>query len=238
MRQINESLSYKDLENLVSNVFTIDVYKSKAFDDESTIVLSFDVKGKLPADDLEKFIEKGYKVLDAENEISADTDNQYTVFVEMQREPLSCNIIDEMLDDLLNLVEFERWKFKYYKETKIIPYDSATMLKLVPFSKREYQERYERDRAQSINEFIGDNILDGISLTENIVTFHKNGQSLNYELIEHDIDTTKIELDAKSLRECRQLDKFLHRNVLIHKADGCLVLNKNNSNRRIYLKSL
>ena len=236
MNKINESLSYKDLENLVSNVFTIDVYKSKAFDDESTIVLSFDVKGKLPADDLEKFIEKGYKVLDAENEISVDTDNEYTVFVEMQREPLSCNIIDEMLDDLLNLVEFERWKFKYYKETTAIPYDSATMLKLVPFSKLEYQERHDRDKAKSINEFIGSNILDGISLNDDIITFHKNGQSLNYKLIEHGINASKIELDAKSLRECGQLDKFLHRNVMIHKADGCLVLNKNN--RRIYLKSL
>jgi len=230
------SLSHKDLENLVSDTFTVDVYKSKAFDDESTIVLSFDVNGELPADDLEKFIEKGYKVLDAEKEVSTEADNLYTVFVEMEREPLSCNIIDEMLSDLLNLVEFDKWKFKYYKNDTTYYYSRADLLKMVPFSRREYQERFERNKAQDVNDFIGENVLDKISLNENVITFHKDGHSMSFQLVDNEIDLSKVEYDAEALRECRQLDAFLQRNVMIHKADGCFVLDKNS--RRLYLKSL
>jgi len=236
MKKLNESLSFKDLENLISSTFTIDVYKSKSFDDDSTITISFTAKGELPAEDLEKFIEKGYKVLDAEKEISNEGEDLFNVFVEMNREPETAAQIDEMLNDLLNLVEFDTWKFKYYRDEKAHTYSKELMTQMVPFSKEAYAEKTETEKAETVFEFIGKNMLDKMSLNENIVTFIKGHRQLSYQLVEGEIDYSKVDLSPAALRECNELDRFLLRSILIHKADGHLVLTKNN--RRLYLKSL
>lgn len=236
MTKLKESLSYKDLENLVSSTFTIDVFKSKAFDDESAITMSFTVKGELPAEDLEKFLEKGYKVLDSEMEISSDGEDLYNVFLELKREPETLDHIDDLLQDILNLVEFDGWKFKYYKDDKKHPYSKELLSQMVPFSTDAYNEKIETEKAETVNEFIGVDLLDKISLNEGIVTFFKGTRKLSYQIVESEIDHTKIDLSPQALRECNQLDNFLHRSILIHKADGHLILTKNN--RRLYLKSL
>lgn len=236
MKKLTESLSFKDLENLVSSTFTIDVFKSKAFDDESAITMSFTVKGELPAEDLEKFLEKGYKVLDCEMEISSEGEDLYNVFLELKREPETLDHIDDLLQDVLNLVEFDSWKFRYYKDDKKHPYSKELLGQMVPFTTAAYNEKIETDKAETIYEFIGKNLLDKISLNENIVTFFKGKNKLSYRIEDSEVDYTKIDLSSQALRECNQLDNFLHRSILIHKADGHLILTKNN--RRLYLKSL
>lgn len=236
MTKITESLAYKDLEDLVENLFTIDVYKSKAFDDETAITMSFTVKGELPAEDLEKFLEKGYKVLDSEKEISSDGEDMYNVFLEMKREPETLDHIDDLLNDILNLVEFDNWKFKYYKDDTVHPYSKELLSQMVPFSTDAYEGKIETEKAETVNEFIGKHLLDKITLEENVVTFYKGPRKLSYKLEESEVDYTKIDLSPEALRECSQLDRFLHRSMLIHKADGHLVLTKNN--RRLFLKSI
>jgi hypothetical protein len=238
MSKITESLQYKDLEGLVKSDFTVDVYKSKAFDDAHAIVLSFKVKGELPAEDLEKFIEKGYKILDAEKEISSDDDGQglYDVFVELDRSPDAVDIIDEMLDDLLNLVEFDRWNFTYYKDESSLPYSRAELLKKLPTTPEQYKQRQDLELAESVSRFIGENILDKISYDAGVVTLHRGIKQLRYQLVESEVDATKVDLSAQALRECSELDNLLFHSVLIHKADGHLVLKKNN--RHLYLKVL
>lgn len=236
MTKITESLSYKDLENLVENVFTIDVFKSKAFDDETAITMSFTVKGELPAEDLEKFLEKGYKVLDCEKEISSDGEDMYNVFLELKREPETLDHIDDLLSDIFNLVEFDNWKFKYYKDEKTYPYSKELLAKMVPFTTDSYNDKIEVEKAETVNEFIGKDLLDKISLNEDVVTFFKGAIKLRYRITEADVDYTKIDLSTEALRECNQLDNFLLRSILIHKADGHLILTKNN--RRLFLKSI
>jgi hypothetical protein len=236
MTKITESLSYKDLEDLVENVFTIDVFKSKAFDDETVITMSFTVKGELPAEDLEKFLEKGYKVLDCEKEISSDGEDMYSVFLELKREPETLDHIDDLLSDIFNLVEFDNWKFKYYKDEKTHPYSKELLGQMVPFTTDAYNDKIEVEKAETVNEFIGRDLLDKISLNEDVVTFFKGPIKLRYRITETDVDYTKIDLSSEALRECNQLDNFLLRSILIHKADGHLILTKNN--RRLFLKSI
>ena len=61
------SLKPNDLKNFVSEIFTIDSFKSKMGKDENVAVLAFEVKDREPAKDLTNFIEKGYEfVLDAD----------------------------------------------------------------------------------------------------------------------------------------------------------------------------
>ena len=56
------------------------------------------------------------------------------------------------------------------------------------------------------------------------------------KVVEDEVDILKIDLSQTALKECSELDNLLIRNVLIHKADGHLILSKNN--RRLYLKSV
>ncbi len=81
---INEALRAKDLRNLVENIFEIDNYKSKIGDDRDTVVLTFTVDKKDPADDLENFLEMGYEfILDSEATTGELDDGKYRVFVEL-----------------------------------------------------------------------------------------------------------------------------------------------------------
>ena len=59
-KNLKEGLRSGDLDRYVSELFTIDQYKSKMGEDKDIIVLSFKVKEKHPAIDLMEFIEKGF----------------------------------------------------------------------------------------------------------------------------------------------------------------------------------
>ena len=85
MHQLNEGLKPKDLKDLVKHIFEIDTYRSKMGSDDDIIVLSFEVTGHDPAQDLVNFIEKGYDfVLDADVSNGEVEKNVFKVFVEME----------------------------------------------------------------------------------------------------------------------------------------------------------
>ena len=82
---LNEDLRPADLRYLVDNVFEVDSYSSKMGNDQDISVISFNVKSKDAAEDLESFIEKGYKfVLDADVSPGEVKEGKYKVFVEVE----------------------------------------------------------------------------------------------------------------------------------------------------------
>ena len=83
---LQEGLRARDLKNYVSEVFTIDCFKSKMGEDSDVVVLAFKVKEKYPAIDLMEFIEKSYGfILDADMSTGEEDDGKYQVFVEIER---------------------------------------------------------------------------------------------------------------------------------------------------------
>ena len=54
---LTEGLRREDLKDFVSEVFTVDHYKSKMGEDRDVVVIGFRVKEKYPAIDLMEFIE-------------------------------------------------------------------------------------------------------------------------------------------------------------------------------------
>ena len=103
---LNEELRPADLRYLVDNVFEIDSYSSKMGNDQDVSVISFNVKSKDAAEDLESFIEKGYKfVLDADVSPGEVKEGKYKVFVEMERDKDLSSHIVEILDGVKKLVE-------------------------------------------------------------------------------------------------------------------------------------
>ena len=66
MTIINESLDYQDMKDQVEATITVDEYSAKMGSDKDIVTLTFTTNGKLAAEDLVTWFERGYDfVLDA-----------------------------------------------------------------------------------------------------------------------------------------------------------------------------
>ena len=110
------TLQAGDLIHLVDNILEIDSYKSKMGDDANIITVSFSVKNKQAADDLNEFIEKGYSfVLDSDVTVGEQSDGMYRVFVEIERNKNASDNIFEIMDGVRKLSSIDDFKYRYYK---------------------------------------------------------------------------------------------------------------------------
>jgi len=145
-RQLNEGLAYKDMEGMMKPTVHIDEFSSKMGEDADVIVVSFFVRDKQAAKDLMNWFEKGYDfVLDADQSPGEIKPNRYLVYLEMRRRNAAPKQIQEILDDLGTLTEYEPddWIMVYQKQKH--EWSPETFAKLVPLTPNEYRERTEGD---------------------------------------------------------------------------------------------
>lgn len=142
-----ETLGFKDLEGQMIPVVGIDNYASKMGTDDQIIVLDFEVKSKLAADDLVNWFEKGYDfVLDADASPGEVSPNRYMVFVELRRRNAAVEKILNLVDDLGTLTEFNKasdWEIKV-KDDKV-DFSEEQIRAEIPLSPKEYREIKEKD---------------------------------------------------------------------------------------------
>jgi hypothetical protein len=142
-----ESLGFKDLEGLMKPTIHVDEFSSKMGDDDDVIVISFFVRDQQAAKDLMMWFEKGYDfVLDADRSPGEIKPGRYLVYVEIRRRSTAGGNVEQLLDDLNTLTEFEgssAWTMHY--RGKEIPFSQDTFDNTVPLTPRAYRERYERD---------------------------------------------------------------------------------------------
>jgi hypothetical protein len=145
-QQLNEGLGYKDMEGMMKPTVHIDEFSSKMGEDADVIVVSFFVRDKQAAKDLMNWFEKGYDfVLDADQSPGEIKPNRYLVYLEMRRRNAAPGQIDEILNDLNTLTEYEPddWIMVYKKQKH--EWSPETFAKLVPLTPNEYRERTEGD---------------------------------------------------------------------------------------------
>jgi hypothetical protein len=145
-QQLNEGLGYKDMEGMMKPTVHIDEFSSKMGEDADVIVVSFFVRDKQAAKDLMNWFEKGYDfVLDADQSPGEIKPNRYLVYLEMRRRNAAPGQIDEILNDLNTLTEYETddWIMVYKKQKH--EWSPETFAKLVPLTPNEYRERTEGD---------------------------------------------------------------------------------------------
>ena len=125
----------------------VDEFSSKMGDDDDIIVLSFFVRDPSAAKDLMSWFEKGYDfVLDADRSPGEIKPNRYLVYVEIRRRSTAGAQVEELLNDLNTLTEYENaedWTMHY--KGKSIPFSRDAFDSTVPLSPRAYRERYESD---------------------------------------------------------------------------------------------
>jgi hypothetical protein len=145
--QLFESLGFRDLEGLLKPTIHVDEFSSKMGDDDDIIVVSFFVRDAQAAKDLMMWFEKGYDfVLDADRSPGEIRPGRYLVYVEIRRRSTAGGNVEQLLDDLNTLTEFEdssAWTMHYRGQE--IPFTRDSFDATVPLTPRAYRERYEKD---------------------------------------------------------------------------------------------
>jgi hypothetical protein len=142
-----ESLGFKDMEGLIKPTIHVDEFSSKMGDDDDIIVISFFIRDAQAAKDLMMWFEKGYDfVLDADRSPGEIKPGRYLVYVEIRRRSTAGGHVEQLLDDLNTLTEFESsadWIMHYRGNN--VPFSRDTFDSTVPLTPRAYRDRYEKD---------------------------------------------------------------------------------------------
>ncbi len=144
--QLSEGLEYKDLDGMMKPTIHVDEFSSKMGDDADIIVLSFFVRSKIAARDLMAWFEKGYDyVIDADVSPGEIKPGRYLVYLELRRRSAAARHIQELLDDLSTLTEFEPedWAFTY--EDQEHPWSEEAFEQSVPLTPDAYRNQHEED---------------------------------------------------------------------------------------------
>ena len=141
-----ENLGYKDMEGMIKPVIHIDEFTAKLGDDDDIIVVSFFVRDQQAAKDLMKWFEKGYDfIIDADRSPGEIKPNRYLVYVEIRRRSVAGAHVQQLLEDLSTLTEFdpEDWTMTY--EGVSMLYSQEEFERVVPLSPKEYRKQHEGD---------------------------------------------------------------------------------------------
>lgn len=145
-QQLSEGLQYKDLDGMCKNTIHVDEFASKMGDDQDILVLSFFLRDKQAAKDLTSWFEKGYDfVLDADRSPGEIKPNRYLVYVEIRRRRAASQQIEQLLDDLSTLTEYDADEWHIHYEGKTFPWNEETFRKIVPLTPDDYRAAHEKD---------------------------------------------------------------------------------------------
>lgn len=235
MLVLKEDLRPNDLRMLVDYIFEVDSYASKMGDDKDIVVLSFTVKTEDAADDLVKFIEKGYDfVLDADSTPGEADDGKYKVFVEIERNKRIGRQILEILNGVKKLTDIDTFKFRYYKSFFAQEANEETLAE-IPTTRIDYENKIEENRLNNFSNFFGKSYLESIAVDNDEIVFQKMyAEPLRMKIkgfgtkdyINENIQG-KLMLESKDVAEVLFLTKYLG-NYNISKIGNQLVFENEN----------
>jgi hypothetical protein len=231
---------------MVSNVFTVDQFKSKIGNDEEIIVVAFKAKDKYPAIDLMEFIEKGYPfVLDADMSAGEEKDGDYRVFVEIERTGKAAFDVDELLQGVGRLCKVDDWKFKYFRDLEENDFDKETFIQVVPLDVDDYKKRVKSQKISDASDVLNQGPAEVADIDEsNNLTIRKQyaGDITiqleaigDYRTLEESLKGG-LQLDESSNGQVLFLEKYLG-NYEIHKINEKFIL-KNGNKAMIFRKDI
>lgn len=168
------TLRQGDLHDLVYHIMEIDGYKSKMGSDEEIVTLSFSVKTKEAADDLETFLEKGYKfVLDADATSGETSDGTYKVFVEIERTDEVPKQITELANGVSNLSGLDNLKFRYYKNWHSMDVDEKNLAEMIPLDPKNYGIKVTESNLENYKNFFNRSFVESVDMIDDILTIKR-----------------------------------------------------------------
>lgn len=189
---IMEDLRMGDLQYLVSNEISIDQYTSKIDDDNITV--AFYVNEMDAAEELKDFIEKYYfmEIRDIEISDSMTENNQYILFVELERNEVFVDTIIDMIDSLQKITNQKDWYFISFDKKKG-KLTSDNLKKSIRLSKL----RETNNSQQELND------KSSVSETLNPIVINKDGYNIIFNPIKY---ISKKELE-KYIAESSTINK-------------------------------
>lgn len=216
-KNLFEGLRPLDLEDMVHPMFEVDTHRSKMGEDRDVCVLTFLVKDRAPAKDMMEFIEKGYSyVLDADVSAGENDKGEYSVFVELERQPKLAHRINEIVSGVNRLTGIDDWEFKFYKENKTYKFESDTLKNVVPDTPSNYDGLMTRIQVEGVKRFFNKTLMDDLTLDGNMITIHKPfNQKIQLRLVKEGAtreileSSTAPQADADSMAEVFWLTKVM-----------------------------
>ena len=136
---ITEGLDFNDMEGQVEPLVTVDEYAAKMGKDSDIVTLSFMVKSEQAGNDLVDWFERGYDfVLDADTSPGEIKPNRYLVYVEIRRRSAVPKQIQELLDDLSTLTEYDPDEWTMVYKGQEAPWSPEEFAKRVPLTPKDY----------------------------------------------------------------------------------------------------
>jgi hypothetical protein len=146
MTALFEGLKVGDLKRLVRNDVFIDEYSSKMGQNQNVVTVSFKITDREPAEDLVKFIEKGYDfVLDADVSDGEKTNDDYLVFAEIPRTEEFPTQLMTILNGIENLTSINDWMIKYKGQDTKYPASTMVIKDLVPCTPEDFDARQQQN---------------------------------------------------------------------------------------------
>jgi len=137
------TVKYGEMKNLISNVVSIDQYKPKIGESNETVVLAFEIMGEQAAKDLNNLIETDpVNILDCDISEGPNTNSNYIVFVEMQRN-------NTLYENIMNVVKITsqvsgitEWRFNFYKGDSTLDLNEENLKNSVLDNSEQYVLKY------------------------------------------------------------------------------------------------
>ena len=114
-KRLEEGLRPGDLQHLILNKVSIDQFEPKTGSDKEVLVMGLYSKDEEPAQDLARFIERGYiGVKDTEVSPGPDEDGNYMIFVEIQKDKETMKRVVEILNDIKSVTTVTEWHLNFH----------------------------------------------------------------------------------------------------------------------------
>lgn len=145
VQSILEGLNHGDLRGLVSNVFTVDRYTPKIGSPAETVVITFSVTYAEPSQDLAHFIEtNAVDLLDVDAPGIPNDDNEYIVYVEVERSNKLYDTVNEILSDIDQITSKDgTWQYRAFNVKEIKDFTEENFNNDVITSQYEYIQTYK-----------------------------------------------------------------------------------------------
>jgi hypothetical protein len=161
MRQLNETLDYRDFKDQFEPEVTVDEYKAKMGKDKDIVTLAFMVNSKLCGEDFVKWVEGGYDfVLDAAVSDGEIDNDKWLVFVEMDRRLAVPERLVELLSDLEPLTGLDVEDWKIIVNDKPYEADPKVLKDVIVLSPKEYarikrKEKKDEEQLDNMRDIAG-----------------------------------------------------------------------------------
>lgn len=231
-----------DLIDTVDRLISIDEFEPKMGHEFKIIVVAFYFKEEAAAEDFRMFIERGVcEFLDIEVSPNPDTNGEWPVFIEIERNNKFWDTLEFLLKETDRLIgEKGEWLAKVYHEDVEFTLEEAKTRVLLKPSQYALKKARDKSKNESVEwgRFLEDVVCRNCTLSEGLITFHGHREKLTFKVDSfgelNENDDTPIQMSSFP-REVRLLEKMLGTDYTVDCFKNKVFVQKHNTNEVLIL---